>query len=59
METMSTNEVLALVSIVGFATQRSLELFDPIFIFIAKFKGLLAIFGDEKTGKAWMSIALQ
>jgi len=49
---MPFNEVLALVSIAGFATQRSLELLDPIFIFISKFKGLLALFGDEKTGKA-------
>lgn len=55
---MPFNEILALVSIAGFATQRSLELLDPIFIFISKFKGLLAVFGDEKTGKAWcMAIA--
>jgi hypothetical protein len=55
---MSTNDVLALVSIAGFATQRSLELLDPIFIFIAKFKVLIALFGDEKTGKAWcMAVA--
>jgi hypothetical protein len=49
---MTFNAVLALVSLAGFATQRTLELLDPLFIFISKQKAL-AVFGDEKTAKTW------
>ena len=57
-ELTSFNESLALVSIAGFATQRSLELADPIFISISKLPPLGKLFGDEKAVKTWcMAIA--
>jgi hypothetical protein len=49
---MTFNQVLALVSLAGFATQRTLELLDPLFISLSKLK-VLAFFGDEKTAKTW------
>lgn len=54
---MNLNETLAIVSVGGFATQRSLELLDPLFISLSKLE-VLKIFGDEKTAKGWcMAIA--
>ena len=48
---MTLNEVLALVSVGGFASQRALELLDPAFIPLAK--KLSTLFGDERTAKGW------
>lgn len=54
---MALPETLALVSVAGFATQRTLELLDPVFIPISKLEPL-KIFGDEKTAKGWcMAVA--
>jgi len=53
---MALSETLALVSVAGFATQRTLELLDPIFIPISKL--VMKVFGDEKAAKAWcMAVA--
>lgn len=46
------SEVLALLSVAGFATQRTLELLDPFFVFLAKLKPF-TLLGDEKAAKAW------
>ena len=54
---MPLSETLALVSVAGFATQRTLELLDPVFIPISKLEPL-KVFGDEKTAKGWcMAVA--
>jgi len=54
---MALSETLALVSVAGFATQRSLELLDPIFIPLSKLD-IFKVFGDEKTAKGWcMAVA--
>jgi hypothetical protein len=48
------NEVLALLSVAGFATQRTLELLDPFFIFLSKRKLFESLGADEKAAKAWV-----
>lgn len=54
---MNLNDTLAIVSVGGFAAQRSLELLDPLFISLSRLD-VLKIFGDEKTAKGWcMAIA--
>lgn len=54
---MALSDTLALVSVAGFATQRTLELLDPIFIGISKLN-ILKVFGDEKAAKGWcMAVA--
>ena len=54
---MALSDNLALVSVAGFATQRTLELLDPIFIGISKLN-ILKVFGDEKAVKGWfMAVA--
>ena len=54
---MPLSETLALVSVAGFATQRTLDLLDPIFIPLSKLS-VLNVFGEEKTAKGWcMAIA--
>jgi len=50
MDQMS--EIFALLSVAGFATQRVLELLDPVFVVVSKLK-LLALLGDEKSAKTW------
>lgn len=56
---MSLDDIFALVSLAGFATQRTLELLDPLFVTISKLKIFEPFFdGDQKTAKAWcMAIA--
>jgi hypothetical protein len=50
---MEWSEILALLSVAGFATQRTLELLDPLFIFLSRLK-LFALLGvDEKAAKTW------
>lgn len=49
---MNWNEVLALLSVAGFATQRTLELLDPLFAALAKL--LVRFAGDEKAAKTWV-----
>src|SRR6188474_547432 len=51
------SEVFALLSVAGFATQRILELLDPLFILISE-RRPFTLLGDEKTAKTWtMSFA--
>jgi hypothetical protein len=47
------SEIFALLSVAGFATQRTLELLDPFFIFVSKLKLFTLLLGDEKTTKTW------
>ncbi len=50
------SEIFALLSVAGFATQRTLELLDPFFIFVSKLKlftSLLAMRRRPKHG-AWV-----
>lgn len=47
------SEIFALLSVAGFATQRTLELLDPVFIFLAKLRPFTFLLGDEKTAKTW------
>jgi hypothetical protein len=54
---MDFKDAIPMVSIAGFATQRSLEVLDPIFIKLSK-KQSLNFFDDEKTAKGWwMTVA--
>lgn len=45
--------MLALLSVAGFATQRTLELLDPFFIFLSRRKLFVALGVDETIAKAW------
>lgn len=51
---MNWNEVLALLSVAGFATQRTLELLDPLFISLSRLKFIESLKLDEKAAKAWL-----
>lgn len=48
------SDVFALLSLAGFATQRTLELLDPLFSFLSRLKWFAGLGVDEKAAKAWI-----